>query len=53
LAKIEKEDPKCEAWKYFINPEASGEIEKIISNLNEAISKIEDVFEFGKKFNLG
>lgn len=53
LAKIEKENPKCEAWKYFINPEVDEEIEKIIADLRDAIFKMKDVLEFEKKHGLG
>jgi len=49
---IEEEDPDCVSWKYFMNPRADGEIDKIISDLREAVFEKKAVIEFEKKHDL-
>ena len=53
MAKIKEEDPHLNSWKNFVNPRADGVIDKIITDLKEAIFKMKDVIEFEKKHKLG
>lgn len=52
MNKIEEDDLDCISWKYFINPQADGELDKIVSDLRNAIFKEKDVHEFEKIHNL-
>jgi len=40
---IEKNDPLCQSWKYFIKPNSDEAIKKIISELKNTIFKIDEV----------
>jgi hypothetical protein len=53
MAKIKEGDPHLNLWENFVNPRADGVIDKIITDLKEAIFKMKNVIEFEKKHKLG